>query len=332
MIRLNSFDSDEQRRAFFANFNKNRKIGKSQLQRKGEIKTTTIRPGRGIGTTMLIDGYAPISDNEIKKMKLQKSSINLGSGHTEITDEKNREHYTARTSTLNGREVLEPKFHPVGKKTKKFENAKAMAIKYLEKEIERLGGRHPSLTNSTNEDIKKILKLDGYPTDSRQLRGVDTAAKAKLLKAQLEDEFPDSKWSVQIERYSGGSSIKAKFLDGKYPYGAEKIGDLYSNSGDTDIQSDYFDVDNYVSVFDGRHSGVEPQTIANSPIDRLAYKIQVEMDKDYTKYSKLYGGHYGLGTARILAKILLNHEESIGINGIRVADFENVYNKFMQEK
>lgn len=107
--------------------------------------------------------------------------------------------------------------------------------------------------NYATKRYNQIKNLDGFPQDSSQLRGVGVRYKAPIMKAHLVNTYPDSKWSVKTKYYSGGSEINASWMGGGgYPYGANKIKELYTNSGSTDIQVDYFDVDNYVDLRDGR--------------------------------------------------------------------------------
>jgi len=98
-----------------------------------------------------------------------------------------------------------------------------------------------------------VKNLDGYPQHSSQLRSVGVRHKVPIMKSHLQDTYPESKWSVRTEYFSMGSSIRAAWTGGgPYPYGADSIRQLYSDSGATDIQVDYFDVDNYVDLYDNR--------------------------------------------------------------------------------
>lgn len=57
---------------------------------------------------------------------------------------------------------------------------------------------------------------------------IDTAEAAKLMRPALREAFPGVKFSVRIERYSGGSSINIHWADGPASRAVEKITDQYS--------------------------------------------------------------------------------------------------------
>ena len=133
-----------------------------------------------------------------------------------------------------------------------FIKAKKLAIKVIQKRIDRSLAREGSsygLSRWDKDQMEKVTALTDYPTNSIQLRDVDTVAKAKLLKAQLQEKFPDRKFSVLTDNYSGGSSIDAEYIGEPIPKAdLDKIAQLYSDSGKTDLQTDYFDYDNYCHV------------------------------------------------------------------------------------
>jgi len=88
-----------------------------------------------------------------------------------------------------------------------------------------------------------VKNLDGYPQHSSQLRDVPAGAKASIMKSHLADTY-GGKWSARKKDYN---SIDAGWKGGSaYPYGAGKLVDVYSNSGSTNSQVDYFDTDTYV--------------------------------------------------------------------------------------
>ena len=81
----------------------------------------------------------------------------------------------------------------------------------LEEEIEeylaKYGEKH-SATKRLIEYRSKIAGLEGYfPSVAEALKGVDVKYKAKIMRAELRSIFPDQKFSVRINRFSGGSSI-----------------------------------------------------------------------------------------------------------------------------
>lgn len=125
-----------------------------------------------------------------------------------------------------------------------FIKAKQQALDYERKYLARFPDSY-----FTPKSIQKLEALNDYPDQRTDLRMVDVAAKAKLLKAQLIDQFPENSFSVKIERYSGGSSINAYYKGTKIDTQIIKeLENTYSDAGKTDIQSDYFDYDNYCSI------------------------------------------------------------------------------------
>ena len=125
-----------------------------------------------------------------------------------------------------------------------FLKAKNQALQVEQKNLIKYPGGYFS-----PKSILKIKALNDYQDQKTDLRMVDVAAKAKLLKAQLIDQFPENTFSVKIERYSGGSSINAYWKGPKIdPQIIRELENTYSDGGKTDIQSDYFDYDNYCSI------------------------------------------------------------------------------------
>lgn len=60
-----------------------------------------------------------------------------------------------------------------------------------------------------------------------EIRWIDAAAQAKLLRAALKREFPATKFSVTISRYAGGSSVRIKWTDGPTPARVKAIASQY---------------------------------------------------------------------------------------------------------
>lgn len=125
-----------------------------------------------------------------------------------------------------------------------FQKAKQQALDYERKNLIKYPDSY-----FTPKSIQKIEALNDYPDQRTDLRMIDVVAKAKLLKAQLMEKFPENSFSVKIERYSGGSSINAYYKGKKIDTQIiREIENTYSDAGKTDIQSDYFDYDNYCSI------------------------------------------------------------------------------------
>jgi len=159
------------------------------------------------------------------------------------------------------------------KLSKNFNKAKDKILKHM---------GEPKDTYDRNK-YNMVKNLDGYPQHSSQLRSVGVRYKAPIMKAHLQDVYPESKWSVRTEYYSGGSSINAGWTGGgPYPYGASSIKELYSDSGATDLMTDYFDVDNYVDLYDHRKDKPEfdhGQHIYKDRAERFSDWARIHLDK-----------------------------------------------------
>jgi hypothetical protein len=145
---------------------------------------------------------------------------------------------------------------------KDFDKAKASALLVLENDAKRINkhyDKHPghesnrawSLKNNA-EDVAKVMALKDFPVSSVDLKGVDVAAKAKIVKGHMEMEFPKAKISVRIERYSGGCSLNVKLDVGSVVAmsdddvkKANKIVDLYEHIYASDPMTDLHNNDNY---------------------------------------------------------------------------------------
>lgn len=61
-------------------------------------------------------------------------------------------------------------------------------------------------------------------------RYIDTAEVAKMLRPQLKRVFPGVKFSVRIERYSGGSSIDVRWIDGPTVEQVEQVSHAFQGA------------------------------------------------------------------------------------------------------
>ncbi|KKK91710.1 hypothetical protein LCGC14_2710210 [marine sediment metagenome] len=165
-----------------------------------------------------------------------------------VEDEHPREEHGKFTSKGGG----------AAKKTKKTPSkskVKGTQSKNFKKAMDKIA---PEVERRFDDDTEYdrnrralVQNLDGYPQHSSQLRGVGVKIKSPILKSHLSDVYPDAKWSVRTEYYSGGSSMTAGWKGGGgYPYGADEIIHVYSDRGATDSMVDYFDTDNYASLYD----------------------------------------------------------------------------------
>lgn len=92
---------------------------------------------------------------------------------------------------------------------------------------------------------RQVEALADWPTDNEMLHHVPVKGKIILLRAELAEKFPGIKFAVVKESYN---SIRVTI---KSPVDAKAVNDIghkYSNSGNTDLMTDYFDYDNYVFV------------------------------------------------------------------------------------
>jgi len=155
---------------------------------------------------------------------------------------------------------------------KLFEKAKEQALLYLENDklrIKKHYAKHPgyesneaSSLRAVDKDIAKINALVDFPVNSAQLEGVDVAAKAKIVKQHLLQEFPKIKVSVKIERYSMGCNFNAilspNSVDILLPEEvkkAEAIVKIYEHVYGSDLQSDYHNNDNYAFLVFEKYIG-----------------------------------------------------------------------------
>lgn len=93
--------------------------------------------------------------------------------------------------------------------------------------------------------VDKIKALNDFPVDNVALKNVPVRAKIIILRAELKAKFPGVKFAVVKDGYN---SIRVTI---KSPVDAEAVkilGAKYSNPGNTDLMTDYFDYDNYVFV------------------------------------------------------------------------------------
>ena len=140
-----------------------------------------------------------------------------------------------------------------------FAKAKEQCLKLVQKEIDKRTSEGREIKYDL-EDKARIEPLSDFPKESKVIRYLDVKYKAKFLKAQLEETFPNNEFSVRIERYSGGSAIDGTWKGPKIEYSQLRaIENLYQDAGNTDSSVDYFDHDNYVYIqedakqFNGRY-------------------------------------------------------------------------------
>lgn len=159
-----------------------------------------------------------------------------------------------------------------GKISPGFLKGKKDALKVALKQVKK----YPD-SSWSKRDVERLNEMKGYPENSSDIRNMDVRVKAKLLKAQLQDAFPKSKWSVRTEFFSMGSAIDAILKEGQVnEEQASAIGKLYADSGNSDPMTDYFDNDNYVHVVSPSKvaNGVPVGNIMNSNVAIIGRKYQ----------------------------------------------------------
>lgn len=215
------------------------------------------------------------------------------------------------------------KFTSGGGTTKQKEKPKPTKNlnKVKDKILKHMGEPKSDDSWETNK-YNKIKNLDGYPQHSSQLKNVGVKYKAPIMKAHLNDTYPNNKWSVRTEYFSMGSAINGHWTGGgEYPYGAnEEVAQMYTDSGATNMMVDYSDTDNYVSLYDGRpreeRHQYDPQTIAKSREERLEGWVRGALDNvDYTD---------SRNWSQTVAKHLAKDGEIISFQGMTDAHKEQI--------
>lgn len=115
---------------------------------------------------------------------------------------------------------------------------------------------------------------------------IDTAETAKIIRYELSIAFPGHKFSVRIDRYSGGSSIDVNWTDGPTESAVNKvIGYLESKGFDGMIDLSYYH--NHYLTRTGLVYGGTPGTVGSAGSDPA---IHVDQPPDSIKVS--LGGSY----------------------------------------
>lgn len=177
-----------------------------------------------------------------------------------------------------------------------------------------------------------VTSLKGFPTNGGDIEGLGVRYKAPIMKLHLQEKHPNSKWSVRTEYFSGGSAINAHYLGGEYPYGASEIGSIYSQTGaGYDPQTDYFPIDNYVSVYDGRpYEGRprgDPQTIAKTRDARLRSWIDARLEN--VDYRERTNWSWGVAKDLVEKGKLIPYE---GMTEDHKAIITNTWNEFKEQE
>lgn len=107
--------------------------------------------------------------------------------------------------------------------------------------------RHESHAEHWTPQIKLLQHLKDFPRSSIELRGVDSGAKSKLLKAHLTELYPDVEIKVKLTRFVSMSKILVKVMAGN-PDGIKEICDLYQDAGQPNPSTGSHDWDNQVEI------------------------------------------------------------------------------------
>lgn len=95
-------------------------------------------------------------------------------------------------------------------------------------EIGRIRGESQDQKSARWQKWVTLSKKGIFPDAAYQVEGMDVTRKAKMLKAELQKEFPGIKFSVKSSRYSMGQSINVHFDDGPSQKEVENIVEKYS--------------------------------------------------------------------------------------------------------
>lgn len=124
----------------------------------------------------------------------------------------------------------------------KFADVASLIVKDEQKQQARWG--HSYL----KEDLEKVQTLKNFPRVPIDLEGVDVVYKAKILKKELKEKFPGVEFNVRTDKYSGGSSIDVRWVDGPGTAKVDEIVNKYSCDRGSDPMTDYFNRDNYANA------------------------------------------------------------------------------------
>jgi hypothetical protein len=174
-------------------------------------KNTKINEAKSLG---------PIDIKDIKNMN-----------STELQELYNKFGYRYIIDNIGGRTVFRAyKFTPKGKYAKEkivvnmyVKNADEKAFEFIENVINSLNRRN---------EYKRQQKEKGGATSPH-------ASAAKQLREELKKTFPDTKFSVKSESFSGGDSIRISWTDGAAYNDVRKIGRKYQEGSFNGMEDIY---------------------------------------------------------------------------------------------
>lgn len=142
--------------------------------------------------------------------------------------------------------------HAENKSSFIFARARCKAMIYLQRAMQERESENQDTTLLKNQ-LLKLKALKDYPKDQQELRGILIVSKAKILKGHLSVAFPNTKFSVRCDFYSGGKTIQVYILAGKTPVDINKVTELYMEKSNNDM-ADVVEYDRYVEVIDKRNA------------------------------------------------------------------------------
>ena len=137
-----------------------------------------------------------------------------------------------------------------------------------------------------------------------ETRWIDTKDQAKMIRQSLKEAFPGVKFSVRMERYSGGSSIDVRWTDGPNKAQVEAVIARFRSGG--------FDAMQDLSYSIGRYLEGEPVRFGASFLFT------------HRKYSREFVERYGPRAARkagINEPVEIVGSDSFGWHLARISDY-----------
>lgn len=126
--------------------------------------------------------------------------------------------------------------------------------------LSSLTKRHVAHAEHWLPQIKLLQHLNYFPRSSIEIRGIDSGAKSKLLKAHLNEEYPECEVKVKLHRFVSMSNIKVTVISGK-PDGIRDVCDLYQDKGQQNPSTGSFDWDNKVEIVFSNQTDDKPTHI-----------------------------------------------------------------------
>jgi hypothetical protein len=144
--------------------------------------------------------------------------------------------------------------------------------------------------DALEETVKEVYWRGGtiVVQQASDLKQVDAVVKAKVLRRELSLRFPDQRFSVTTDRYTGGSSIEVSWEDGVAEEEVEEVTDLYQFVyPDQDLQSGYHHDDN--KVFTKRNISEEAkEKVASEILEKFGDDVFSENHWHDNRFKRQY--------------------------------------------